>query len=414
MQSNENPGQLLAEISDDATNILDVPPMERQLLIGPEKITYALLRSWPMPQKALYGGKYRRGQVTLLAGATGVGKSTLIMRHLYDMAQDGIRSVLISAEDAHDNYIYSLLAYAEHDNNRDDGILGRINLFSSGFTGQLVEHVATAPVPNMDVINDLADQLGLYAPDVLVLETLSTMIPTDESNPAFSAVANALKVLAERLNCAVVISHHPRKAGTNGPDDSVDSIRGGSSLTGAVREVLLLRRPYAAEFELIGVERDSDESRAYVVLQQTKCSSGRIVDNQVFQRFSVMHPDAPDVDLAPIFRAHRTIGFNAIAEAKEQKRAGSEQARTQGLIESFALIAENLNAANRYVTATAIRKSDFPGAEYSGQTVARALPSLVAQGQVLKQQIQNRENNRLVEVYTLANPTPEPQEGIAF
>jgi hypothetical protein len=127
-----------------------------------------------------------------------------------------------------------------------------------------------------------------------------------------------------------------------------------------------------------------------------------------------MHPDNPEIDLAPIFRENRSIGFGAIAEAKEAKRDVSAKLRTEGLLESFAVMAKTLEDENRYVTATAIRKRQFDNTEYSGQTVASALKSLCDQGLVVKQQVQNREGGRMVDVYKLSTPIIEGQEGLEF
>lgn len=307
------------------------------VLVNHKQWTRAQLGALTPPPPALMDGFYRRGEATLLIGASSAGKSTFAMREAYELAQRGFIVATVSAEDDSDNYGRKLkaLALLDGDLNTEN-----IHSFESNLPALIVEEGRQWHT-NMAAFRLLSDTLGALKPDLVLLETASALGTGDESNGPLAAMAKGLFWLARDLNAAVVMSHHTSKEAAKGGQSDQHAARGGSSFTANTRETLavvkadpkaaeevlaqyLLPEAYQNRYELTA--QDVALGRVLLV-HHAKCANGPEMPPKGYLRVSVS--DGLDPVAGALIRLDRVsdaeagrvlAGAKAEAESEERKK----------------------------------------------------------------------------------------------
>jgi hypothetical protein len=272
-----NTGQPVSEIAV----VLD----ELQVLSSPGLILrHPLHDRRPIEERRWIAPKFlMRGEVTLLVGPPGTGKSTLIIQSAYALSigvswgavqiAKPFRVLLLHVEDDDSESDRKLAAcreampgaFVKADNlatlcSDEEPILAR-------FDERAKEIAPTAAFARLEALTKE------HSADVLIVDPISGIYEGDETNPAFKALARLFRKLARRCNCAVALIHHTRK----GADDmagNLDASRGGSTLAGRVRVGLTIFSMSEDEAKLHGI--DPAERRRYARLDDAKQSYGSI------------------------------------------------------------------------------------------------------------------------------------------
>jgi hypothetical protein len=221
-------------------------------------------------------GLLPRGEVGLLAGSAGGGKSMLAVGLAIGIASgtpalDVVectrgRALIVSTEDEADELYRRIYAYIDRTAQANDGIedlndvLGRIDCLvrPKGVDWSLVDS-AGRPTAAYEALNEIV-QVGEYA--LVVLDTLSRL-GNDEIEKSPTASRKFVELL-EKMTAApskptVLMLHHMRKAENNSKrksgdetedDLTADSIRGTSGLVGGVR-FAIIAQPQDAVIRLI-------------------------------------------------------------------------------------------------------------------------------------------------------------------
>jgi hypothetical protein len=203
-------------------------------------------------RRFLYGHDLVRGEITVLGSPGGVGKSTLAIGMAISIATGkellneriygtDLRVVLINAEDSTieiQRRVYA--ACMAHSVKQHD--LVRL-------------HIAGADHPNVQALSLLRanrtaselDPAGLTSlerlleelgPDLVVLDPLVALCSNGNmnDNSGMSLAMRALKRLAIKFDCAILIVHHTRKGGEPG---SADAISGAASIINLSRRSIM-------------------------------------------------------------------------------------------------------------------------------------------------------------------------------
>ena len=103
----------------------------------------------------------------------------------------------------------------------------------------------------------LAHAIRRLKADVLVIDPLiSAHLLNENDNNAIDLLIKRLSFLASRLNIAILVVHHSRKAKTGGEDDHADAARGASSFIDAVRGSRRVERMSADDAKNLGIPED--------------------------------------------------------------------------------------------------------------------------------------------------------------
>jgi hypothetical protein len=206
-----------------------------------------------------------RGEVTLIAGAPGAMKSLWAVQTAIAIVSGqekvaGVAKLRLTG---------SVLLYAHEDTR--EVILKRYASISKFYalappfphefllrTERLLGRKGEAIVLNAGEVAEIERLVRDEKLAVVVVDTLAAAVLSEETNLEFQQTTNHLRALAQRLGVAVILVHHFRK-GSPGPKAadaraSLDDIRGGSALTGATRNALLIEPPNTTEQTTFGLD----------------------------------------------------------------------------------------------------------------------------------------------------------------
>lgn len=315
-------------------------------------LTLAQLLALPPPPPAIHDGYYRLGEVTVVIGASSVGKTTMLMRDAFEIVQSGLTVVTISAEDEAPNYARKLAALAILDGFTDDATLQRVHCFTSALR-QLILPNKTGADPNVSEFQRLTAALQPYAPSVVILETASSLGTGEETNGQLAALAKGLIWLARDLNAAVVISHHTNKQAALNADTSQHAARGGSSFTANTRETINIVKPTSEEMpgvmaqyrlparysQKYALDEQAFKDGRVILAHHAKCANGPETPPRGYLRVSISH--GVERSFAPVsgalIRLERlddgTAAHNRIVAGRQAD--GEKRAKMQAAIRAW-------------------------------------------------------------------------------
>jgi len=244
------------------------------------------------PREWLYGTRYVRRFVSVLAAPGGVGKSALALGQAVALASG--RPILgervhhrapawvLNLEDPLEELHRRLAALLRLHRLPDDAVAGRLFLHSG--RERRVCIAALAPdggiaYPDRDALAAAARAAGI---GLIVVDPFVKSHGLDEnSNPHMDAAATAWAEVAEHSGAAVLLVHHVRKLGPSGTLD-VDSARGAKALTDAARSASLLSPMAAEDADRLGVA--PAERFRYVRLDDAKANLAPRADAALWYR----------------------------------------------------------------------------------------------------------------------------------
>lgn len=212
-------------------------------------------------------GYLLRGQVTVVGGAGGAGKSMLILGLSVACALDTAwgrfkpehpcRVVVLNAKDDDDEQRLRLSAALRQHHRTPADLAGKLARVSLPTGAKLVHFNPTTgsatPTPAMELLNQ---HLERFAPEVLALDPLIELHDAPENdNAAFGAACRVLRDLGRRHGCAVILAHHVRKGGAEGAGDP-DIIRGGTALVGMSRVTMTVCVMTKAEAQALAISTE--------------------------------------------------------------------------------------------------------------------------------------------------------------
>jgi hypothetical protein len=286
----------------------------------------------------LYGYDLIRGEPTVLGSPGGVGKSALAIgmgisisvgKELLGEKIYGadLTAVIINAEDSTDEIRRRVhaacLAHGvqEHE-------LTRLYVAGADHAGvQAMSFLRTNSknISELDIagLTALEALLEVLKPDLVVLDPLIAFCSHGNinDNSSMSQVLRALKRLAIKFDCAILIVHHTRKGGDAG---SAEAISGASSIVNHSRRTIMPVTITAVEALKWGVS--SEERWRYFKLVDAKSNlAPRGVDTPVYRLHSIELPN-PERPIYPfgdnvqaVVRAQLPMQSSATGSSDEEK-----------------------------------------------------------------------------------------------
>jgi hypothetical protein len=248
------------------------------------------------PRPWLLGTTLIRGEVTILAGTGGKGKSTVAIGMMMDStscpraAVTGMhvfrncRWLYLHMEESDDEFARRIAATMRH----HEIIPCRQNIFHYG---------GAAPAPivcreNGDggyMCEPALDALATYVRenriDVVCVDPFVMTFEVNENDTkAMDFAVRRWKHVATTCNCAVMLIDHVRKSST-GESVNQDAVRGAGSKVAAARITLLLRGMTSAEAQELGIH--ADERKRYIALSEEKANMSGSAGDLWFRLFGV-------------------------------------------------------------------------------------------------------------------------------
>lgn len=226
----------------------------------------------------LYGDSYIRSFVSVLAAPGGAGKTTLYVVEALSIATGkpllGITPAertgvwIMNLEDPADEMERRIGAAAKHYGLDQADIEGRLFVDAGRdkplLMAQQTRDGITIHKPMVDAIvaKIRANKIGVLIVDPFV----ASHSVSENDNQAINAVLALWRLIADLTGCCIVLVHHFRKL--NGEEGSIDSVRGGSAIIGAVRTARVMNTMTEAEAAKLGVE--GSQRRRFVRIDNAK------------------------------------------------------------------------------------------------------------------------------------------------
>lgn len=231
-------------------------------------------RSYPTPydpvdpasipaRRWIYGQHYIRSNVSVLASAGGVGKTSMQIVEalaictgrplLGETVHEPCNVWIINLEDPLEELQRRVAAAMMHYNVTADEIRGKLFLDAGRDMNIIFARQDREGITVDDALVDYLtakiseNNIGLVSIDPWVAATGIN----ENDNVAMNAAVGAVRAVCDVTDCAASLVHHIRKG--NGDDANVDSIRGAGSLLGAARAARVINRVSMEDALKLGV-----------------------------------------------------------------------------------------------------------------------------------------------------------------
>lgn len=236
-------------------------------------------RQWPTPftwidpklipaRRWIYGNHYIRSNVSVLASAGGVGKTSMQIVEALAIAtgkpllgeevREQCNVWVVNLEDPLEEMQRRLVAAMLHFNIAPEDVEGRLFL-DAGRDMQIM--FASQGRDGIEVHDELVDymirKIEQHKIGVTFIDPWVGANQINENdNMAMNAAVSAVRRVCDATDCSVGLVHHIRKG--NGDEATVDSVRGAGSLIGAARAARVINKISQEDALKLGVsEQDS-------------------------------------------------------------------------------------------------------------------------------------------------------------
>ena len=228
----------------------------------------------------IYGTTYLRKFPSMLAAGGGNGKTSQQCAEgiciatgrplLGETVHEPCKVWFINLEDPMEEMQRRILATMKHYGVKPDEVRGKIFLdagrdFSLKFGTQTKDGV----IPNKALVEYMIQKIKEKDIGMVYIDPFVGCHNASESdNVAMNTIIAEIRRVADETDCAICIVHHTRKA--NGENVDVDSVRGASSLIGAVRSARVINRMTEDEAVRLGI--DPSEAKSIMRVDDAKAN----------------------------------------------------------------------------------------------------------------------------------------------
>jgi RecA-family ATPase len=220
-------------------------------------------RQWPTPftwidpalipaRRWIYGNHYIRSNVSVLASAGGVGKTSMQIVEalaiatgkplLGEQVREQCNVWVVNLEDPLEEMQRRLVAAMLHFNISPEDVEGRLFLDAGRdmqimFASQGREGIQV----HDELVNYMIEKIEQHKIGVVFIDPWVGANQINENdNVAMNAAVAAVRRVCDATDCSVGLVHHIRKG--NGDEATVDSVRGAGSLIGAARAARVINK----------------------------------------------------------------------------------------------------------------------------------------------------------------------------
>lgn len=227
--------------------------------------------------------EFRKGELTVVAGASGHGKSALMGQIALDLASQGRKICILSLEMPPARTLYRMGRQQE-----GLAVCGRIPQYREtaadtleDFLKQIAPYIflldRVGSATPKQVFGAMVQAVTKFGCEHIIIDNLMRVCPEygDKANEAQKDFIQNLIALAKRFDVHVWLVHHVRKGQSETEEINKYSIRGAAAITDNADNVILLCRNLAKEKKLENeYRRDVDESEGDSVLIVDKQRNG--------------------------------------------------------------------------------------------------------------------------------------------
>lgn len=227
--------------------------------------------------------EFRKGELTVVAGASGHGKSALMGQIALDLASQGRKVCILSLEMPPARTLYRMGRQQE-----GFAVCGRIPQYREtaadtleDFLKQIAPYIflldRVGSATPKQVFGAMVQAVTKFGCEHIIIDNLMRVCPEygDKANEAQKDFIQNLIALAKRFDVHVWLVHHVRKGQSETEEINKYSIRGAAAITDNADNVILLCRNLAKEKKLENeYRRDVDEAEGDSVLIVDKQRNG--------------------------------------------------------------------------------------------------------------------------------------------
>lgn len=303
-------------------------------------------RQWPTPYKPIdptlipprrwiYGRHYIRSNVSVLAAAGGVGKTSMQTVEVLSIAtgrellgepvHERCNVWMLNLEDPLEEMQRRIAAAMIYYKVRPSDIEGRIFMdagrdLNIKFATQGRDGILT----NSEMIEYMIAKINECNIGLVIIDPWVGANEINENdNSAMNAAVAAVRGVADATDCAIALTHHIRKG--NGDEATVDSVRGAGSLIGAARAARVINKVSEDTALKLGVSED--QARGLFRVDDGKANLSSPADKAVYCRMEgVQLPNLEYVGVAVPFTVPDLFDGVTVKHAKEvQTRVGAAE-----------------------------------------------------------------------------------------
>lgn len=222
--------------------------------------------------ESIEGIKIPKNKISLLVSQSGIGKSFLILKFLMEMANKGIKSYYIAAEDE-DGEIKSRMKLIFEEYKYDENKIEE-NLFINNEIDELTYFENNNYLFNSEA-NELISFIKKEKVEILVIDTLDYVanFKENDNDEATEFIKLWKKEFIKKLGISLLFVHHLGKIKNKKLEDVlIDDVRGASAIASKVRYVLNV------------FNKENDKEYLY-----TKVIKSNVGQNNKIEKIKIIH-----------------------------------------------------------------------------------------------------------------------------